>query len=49
MKLFRSNDITAQLPPCAATIGFFDGLHRGHQFLIDKVRQVAGEHGLLSA
>lgn len=49
MKLFLSNDITAQLPPCAATIGFFDGLHRGHQFLIDKVRQVAGEHGLLSA
>lgn len=35
--------------PCAATIGFFDGVHRGHRFLIDQVREVAQEHGVESA
>ena len=33
---------------CAATVGFFDGVHRGHRFLIDQVRQVAREHGVES-
>jgi riboflavin kinase/FMN adenylyltransferase len=32
-----------------ATIGFFDGVHRGHRFLIDQVRQVAAAKGLESA
>lgn len=35
-------------PPCAATIGFFDGVHRGHQYLIDRLRQSARRHGLES-
>lgn len=35
-------------PPCAATIGFFDGVHRGHQYLIDRLRQSAHSHGLES-
>ncbi len=34
--------------PCVATIGFFDGVHRGHCFLIDQVKEVAAERGLAS-
>ena len=34
---------------CAATVGFFDGVHRGHRFLIEQVKQVAREHGVESA
>ena len=30
----------------AASVGFFDGVHRGHQFLIERLRQVAEEKGL---
>lgn len=37
-------------PPVAsaATIGFFDGVHRGHQFLIAQLRQLAASRGLAS-
>lgn len=31
-----------------ATIGFFDGVHRGHRYLIDQVKAVAEERGLRS-
>lgn len=31
-----------------ATIGFFDGVHRGHRYLIDQVKSVALEHGAQS-
>lgn len=31
-----------------ATIGFFDGVHRGHRYLIDQVKEVAERHGLQS-
>ncbi len=33
----------------AACIGFFDGVHRGHQFLLDHLKEEAREHGLKSA
>lgn len=49
MLIIRDNDTDRQLPECAATIGFFDGVHRGHRFLIDKVRGVAHDNGLASA
>lgn len=29
----------------AASIGFFDGVHRGHQFLIERLKQIADEKG----
>ena len=32
----------------AVTFGKFDGLHRGHQKLVGKVRELAEEHGLVS-
>ena len=35
--------------PSVATIGFFDGVHRGHQFLIEQVRHAARERGMASA
>lgn len=33
----------------AATIGFFDGVHKGHRFLLGELRRVAAERGLQSA
>lgn len=35
--------------PSVATIGFFDGVHRGHRFLIEQVREVAAARGLASS
>ncbi len=34
------------VPPCVATIGFFDGVHRGHQFLIRQLVEMARQEGL---
>jgi len=44
-------DFTGELvqpEACVATMGFFDGVHRGHQFLINEMKQVALEKGLPS-
>lgn len=35
--------------PLVATIGFFDGVHIGHRFLIEQVKTEAARRGLLSA
>lgn len=37
------------IEPCVATIGFFDGVHQGHRFLIEQVKEVAQRKGLPSA
>ena len=38
----------ANLPACVATIGCFDGVHRGHQYLIEQVHNIAKARGLAS-
>ena len=38
-----------ELLPNVATIGFFDGVHRGHRFLIEQVCKVAAARGLASS
>ena len=38
-----------ELPALAATIGFFDGVHRGHRFLIGRVVDEARQSGMASA
>lgn len=37
------------LPPCVATIGFFDGVHLGHRHLIEQVCEAARVRNLASA
>jgi riboflavin kinase/FMN adenylyltransferase len=35
--------------PCALTIGNFDGVHRGHQAMLARLKQAAAERGLPAA
>lgn len=43
-------DNSAIIPePCVATIGFFDGVHAGHRYLIQQVKEIAATKGLRSA
>ena len=44
MQLMSSKDTTAK--PCVATIGTFDGVHRGHQFVVQQVVNQARGRGL---
>lgn len=43
------DELLNNIEPCAATIGFFDGVHKGHLFLISQLKRVAGERGVNSA
>ena len=36
---------TQLTPPCTATIGFFDGVHLGHRYLLQSLCQEAGQRG----
>ncbi len=49
MKTIYLNNLTETVPPCVATIGFFDGVHHGHADLIHHVAQQAEAEGLQSA
>lgn len=39
----------AYIEPCVATIGFFDGVHQGHRYLIQQVKKIAKEKKVRSA
>ena len=47
--LLIDKDHKLQHAPLVATIGFFDGVHTGHCFLIDQVKEEAAKRGLPSA
>lgn len=44
--IYYNNEVSLQ--PCVATIGFFDGVHRGHQYLIRHLVETAHQEGLES-
>lgn len=48
MKLITGIDVVNN-EPIAATIGFFDGVHLGHRFLIEQVKAVALQRNIPSA
>ncbi len=49
MQLIRGlQNLTQALTGCVATIGNFDGLHRGHQYLLAEVERQAKNAGLPS-
>lgn len=45
MRTFLIDDATREQEPCVATVGFFDGVHRGHQHLIGQVTGRAAAEG----
>lgn len=48
MEVIRDFDRATPIEPNVATIGFFDGVHPGHSFLIRQVKEVAKKRGLRS-
>lgn len=48
MKTIYYDNKEAMTEPCVATIGFFDGVHRGHQFLIHHLVETARQDGMQS-
>lgn len=49
MKVFRGLPNAAARAPCALTVGNFDGVHRGHQALLARVREAATKLGVEAA
>lgn len=48
METIYLNQTSEKSVACVATVGMFDGVHRGHQFVIGKVVEKARETGLSS-
>jgi riboflavin kinase/FMN adenylyltransferase len=49
MQIFRGVPPPAQRRPCAMTVGNFDGVHRGHQVMLERVTAAARQRGLAAA
>jgi riboflavin kinase/FMN adenylyltransferase len=49
MEIYTTLPQTRVLSACALTVGTFDGVHRGHQFLIEHLKRVAKQHSLPTA
>ncbi|MGI9823312.1 bifunctional riboflavin kinase/FAD synthetase [Agromyces sp. Marseille-Q5079] len=50
MKTFKGlAAVPAGFGPSVVTIGKFDGVHRGHRTLIERIRAIADERGIISA
>ncbi len=47
MRLIRLEELTSPLPPSAAALGTFDGVHLGHQALFRAAAEAAAKEGLL--
>lgn len=48
MRIDKRLSQTMQPKPCVATIGFFDGVHKGHAFLVGNVVATARQMGMAS-
>ena len=46
IKIFRLNRRAEEASAYAATIGFFDGVHLGHRYIINKVESLQAEEEL---
>ena len=44
----EKNPLSGQIGRCVATLGSFDGVHRGHRCLLNQVRDIAAERDLTS-
>ncbi|MBU6339732.1 MAG: bifunctional riboflavin kinase/FAD synthetase [Rickettsiales bacterium] len=50
MQIIRNlNQIKTSLPPLSLTIGSFDGVHLGHESIINEIKKIAKEKNILSA
>ncbi len=48
MQIIDTNNIDILKNGCAATVGFFDGVHIGHRHLINQLKNIASDQNLIS-